>query len=90
MGWLTHSYEWHWLFSVGFSRDIVSSCVGATVASLVAWLPWKRHKERQLNIEDKLNTQTPGGLTDIKEKLDTLTRPVPVTGSNNEDNSAGQ
>lgn len=67
--WIECTYAWHWLYSVGFARDVVASVVGAVVAAVFAFflgfMPWRRHRKSQMDIADKLDVTTPGGLRDV-------------------------
>lgn len=60
---------WDWLVAQGLYRDIVSVCVVGLLAPIVAYRPWKKHRETQKQIADSLNTKTPGGLSDVVKAL---------------------
>lgn len=56
---------WHHLVALGLLKDALAVVVNITGASLAAWLPWKRHRQAQALIADRLDTTTPGGLADL-------------------------
>jgi hypothetical protein len=60
---------WNWLVQEGIYRDIVASITGVLVATVVAWHPFKRLRRSQIEINNNLDTTTPGGLTDVLKAL---------------------
>lgn len=56
---------WHHLVALGLLKDLLSTGVGLAGAAAGGWLPWKRHRQAQKTIADRLDTTTPGGLGDL-------------------------
>jgi hypothetical protein len=52
---------WYWLVANGLFKDLLAMFIG----SLGFLLPWRHHRAAQKDIEDKLDTKTPGGLRDV-------------------------
>ena len=60
---------YHWLVTNGLWRSVIGWSVGGTLGYLLGRAPWHKHRQSQLKIEDALDTDTPGGLTVIKDML---------------------
>ncbi len=56
---------WHSLLVLGLGRDLMATTIGLAGVQAGAYLPWKRHRERQDRLIDLLDTTTPGGLSDV-------------------------
>jgi hypothetical protein len=56
---------YYWLVNNGLWRDVVSWGVVVLLSAVVARSPWKRQK----HIEDLLDTDKPGGLTEVVHAL---------------------
>ena len=56
---------WHHLVSLGLLKDLLGVGVNVTGGAAAAYLPWKRHRQAQTLIADRLDTTTPGGLGDL-------------------------
>jgi hypothetical protein len=70
--WWIHTYQWleeNNLFksTVAFWVTIILSAFLASV--LRPWRAWKKHREAQEKIADRLDTSTPGGLADVVKAL---------------------
>lgn len=72
--WWVHAG--HWLQANGFWVAVVAWSVFTTLTAAVAWLPWKRHRKAQKLIADRLDTSTPGGLTDVVQAIGNLKEDV--------------
>ena len=59
----------HWLVANGLYKDILATSIAAVVARLAAWRPLRDHARRQDRIADLLDTDSPGGLTDLLDEL---------------------
>jgi hypothetical protein len=56
---------WDWLVSQGLYHDIVNLCLLFIFGPILAYHPWKKHRESQKEIANALDTRTPGGLADV-------------------------
>lgn len=59
---------WHWLEAQGFVKDVVGTAVAIVAARIAGWHP-RRHQRTQEQIADRLDTDTPGGLSDVVHHL---------------------
>ena len=70
--WVVHSYQWLeannlWKATVAF---VVTLLLGVTLGAVMRpWRAWKTHRETQEKIADRLDTSTPGGLSDLISAL---------------------
>lgn len=64
----------HWLQVNGFWTAFIAWNVFGLLTAAVAWRPWRRSRKVQAEIADRLNTKTPGGLTDLVKAVDKLQR----------------
>ena len=62
-------YCYDWLVNNTLWHAVVTFSVGFTLARVLSWRPLKRLHASQAAIQDALNTQTPGGLTDVVEAV---------------------
>lgn len=74
--WWIYTYWWlennnFWKAQVAFWVTILLSA--ALAACLRPWQAWKRHRETQEKIADRLDTKTPGGLADLVKALQEIT-----------------
>lgn len=60
---------WHFLYINGFWGDIIMWCVTAMLSWLWVHRLWKKSHHTQKRIADLLDTSTPGGLTDVMDRL---------------------
>ena len=56
---------WHWLITNGLDKDLLAAVVALAVTRVAAWRPMRRLRR----IEDLLDTDSPGGLTDLLRAL---------------------
>ena len=56
---------WHHLVALGLLKDLLGVAVNVGGGAAAAYLPWKRHRQAQALIADRLDTTTPGGLGDL-------------------------
>ena len=56
---------WHHFVRLGGPHDLLNTAINIGGATLVGWLPWRRHRQAQKTIADRLDTTTPGGLGDL-------------------------
>jgi hypothetical protein len=68
--WVHHVF--HWLQVNGFWTACIAWSVFGILTAAAAWRPWHRHAKVQAEIADRLNTKTPGGLTDLVKAVDKL------------------
>ncbi len=57
--------SWQWLVDHNLWQSVVGWLVFTVLTAAVAWFPWSKHKRVQATIADRLDTSTPGGLTDV-------------------------
>lgn len=69
----------HWTAIYGWLEDqggLWKAVVGYAVLGILGWivgvLPWRRSRQTQKEIADKLDTTTPGGLTDLVNAVNKL------------------
>lgn len=60
---------WSWLVANGLYRDLLAASIAILVTHIFAWRPWRKHVQRQKQMIDLLNTQTPGGMKDVVDEL---------------------
>jgi hypothetical protein len=65
-------YAYTHLVGLGVYRDLTAAIIGALVARLVAELPLRKHRQKQQEIVDLLNTHSPGGLADVVQELEVV------------------
>lgn len=65
-------HAWHWLVVNGLYRDLIAAGIGLVVTHAVAWRPLRKAAARQERIADLLDTDSPGGLADVKGALEKL------------------
>jgi hypothetical protein len=53
-------------------KAVVGWCVLGLLGWIVGVLPWRRHRKTQTQIADRLDTSTPGGLTDLVTAVNKL------------------
>lgn len=67
-----HAIYW-WLVDQG---NLWKAVVGVAVAAVFTWIcaivPWLRHRRTQAAIADRLDTRTPGGLTELVKAINRL------------------
>jgi hypothetical protein len=65
------AYEW-----LEREGSLWKAVVGFWVVAVFTWflgvLPWRRHRKTQKQIADRLDTTTPGGLTDLVTAVNEL------------------
>lgn len=59
---------WHWLEDQGAVRDLVATTIAVASAHVAGWRP-RKHQRTQEQIADRLDTDTPGGLSDVVHHL---------------------
>jgi len=64
---------WAHLVAAGLLHDLLSTSIGTSAAAAVGWKPWRAHRKAQRQaaadralIADRLDSSTPGGITDLK------------------------
>jgi len=70
--WWVHIYWWLeannlYKATVAFWVTLILGAIAGVV--LRPWRAWKRHRETQEKIADRLDTSTPGGLSDLMDAL---------------------
>ncbi len=65
--WLVHAYGW--LTGHNLWQSVVGWFVFSLLTAAATWFPWRKHKKVQAKIADRLDTSTPGGLTDLVEAV---------------------
>jgi hypothetical protein len=60
---------WHWLILHNLWQSVISWAVFTALNGFWALRLWKKHRHAQADIQDKLDTDTPGGLGEIAKLL---------------------
>jgi hypothetical protein len=73
--WWIGTYQWLesnnlWKATIAFWITLLLGV--ALTAVMRPWRAWKRHRETQEKIADRLDTSTPGGITDLVHALRTV------------------
>lgn len=56
---------WHWLVIHNLWQSVIGWAVITFGTAAVAWRPWRKHRTVQRAIADRLDSSTPGGITDL-------------------------